>query len=77
MHSVSVDFDKKEEENTILSTIQSKEIIQLLDSELHVSFREEWIRFLNNLKLSKVKKDRLLEEIYKILEEHNIDTQTW
>ena len=77
MHSVSVDFDQKEEDNTILSTIQTKEILQLLDCELHVSFREDWIRFTNNLKLSKIKRDKLLEEIHRVLQENNIDTQTW
>lgn len=77
MHSISVDFDQKEQCNNMLSTIQSNEIIQLVDSELHVSLREDWIRFVNNLKLSKVKKDRLIEEINKVLEENNIDTQAW
>ena len=77
MHSISVDFDQKEEDNSVLSTIQSKELVQLVDSELHVSFREDWIRFINNLKLSKTKKDRLVEEIKNVLEENNIDTQTW
>ena len=77
MHSISVDFDQKEEDNSVLSTIQSKELVQLVDSELHVSLREDWIRLINNLKLSKVKKDRLIEEINKVLEENNIDTQAW
>jgi|TARA_R110000824_G_scaffold1679_3_gene8355 DNA-directed RNA polymerase specialized sigma24 family protein len=77
MHSISVDFDQKEEDNSVLGTIQSKELVELVDSELHVSFREDWIRFINNLKLSKTKKDRLVEEIKNVLEENNIDTQTW
>lgn len=60
-----------------LSTLFAKEVLDLLDEELHVRFREDWIRFINNLKLSKNRKDRLLEEIGKTLEEHGIDQETW
>ena len=34
-------------------------------------------RFINNLKLSKNRRTRLLEEINLIVEEHNIDKETW
>ena len=77
MHSISVEFDQKEHETASLSTLFAKEVIELLDEELHVRFREDWIRLLNNLKLNKVRKDKLLEEIYVILKENNIDQEAW
>ena len=77
MHSVSVEYDQKDKDIPSLSTLFAKEVLDLLDEELHVRFREDWIRFINNLKLSKNRKDRLLEEIGKTLEEHGIDQETW
>ena len=77
MHSVSVEYDQKDKDMPSLSTLFAKEVLDLLDEELHVRFREDWIRFINNLKLSKNRKDRLLEEIGKTLEEHGIDQETW
>jgi hypothetical protein len=51
----------------------TRDIINLIDQELHVYFREDWIRFINNLRLPKVRKDRLLEELFVILKENGIE----
>jgi hypothetical protein len=77
MHSISVEYDQKDRETPSLSTLFAKEVVELLDKELHVRFREDWIRLLNSLKLSKVRKDKVLEEISIILRENNIDQETW
>ena len=77
MHSVSVEYDQKEEESSSFSTLFTKEIMELIDVELHVIYREDWIRFINNLKLGKNRREKLLAAIMEILKEHNIDTQTW
>ena len=77
MHSISVEFDQKEHETASLSTLFAKEVMELLDQELHVKFREDWIRLLNSLKLNKVRKDKLLEEIESVLKENNIDKEAW
>tara|TARA_R100000988_G_C3842342_1_gene91102 strand:+ start:105 stop:338 length:234 start_codon:yes stop_codon:yes gene_type:complete len=50
----------------------SKEVLTVIDSELHVSFREDWIRFTNNLRLPKQKRERLLLEIVTVLKENGI-----
>ena len=77
MHSISVEFDQKEHETASLSTLFAKEVMELLDKELHVRFREDWIRLLNSLKLNKARKDKLLEEIESVLKENNIDQEAW
>ena len=77
MHSVSVEYDQKDKDMPSLSTLFAKEVLDLLDEELHVRFREDWIRFINNLKLGKNRREKLLAAIMEILKEHNIDTQTW
>ena len=77
MHSVSVEYDQKEEESSSFSTLFTKEIMELIDVELHVIYREDWIRFINNLKLGKNRKKILIAAIFDVLKENNIDTQTW
>ena len=77
MHSVSVEYDQKDKDIPSLSTLFAKEVIDLLDEQLHVKFREDWIRFLNNLRLPKNRKNRLLEEIYELLKENGIDEEAW
>tara|TARA_R110000851_G_scaffold293129_1_gene447712 strand:- start:843 stop:1331 length:489 start_codon:yes stop_codon:yes gene_type:complete len=77
MHSISVEFDQKEHEHSAIGTLFAKEVSELLDEELHVRFREDWIRLLNNLRLNKIRKDRILEEIKSILKENGIDQETW
>ena len=77
MHSISVEFDQKENTTSSVGTLFAKEVVELLDAELHVRFREDWIRLLNNLRLNKIRKDRILEEIKSILKENGIDQETW
>ena len=77
MHSISVEFDQNEHEDAAIGTLFAKEVSELLDEKLHVRFREDWIRLLNNLKLGKVRKDKILEEIKSILKENGIDKETW
>lgn len=77
MHSVSVEFDQKEKEEPSFSTLLAREVIELLDENLHVKFREDWIRLLNGLKIPKSRKDIILLEISNILKENNFDEETW
>jgi hypothetical protein len=72
MSSYSTIYEK-EEESSALDDLFTREIINLLDDELHVQFREDWIRFTNNLKLPKIRRERLLEEIVIVLKENGID----
>jgi len=72
MSSYSTVYEK-EQESSALDDLFTRDIINLIDQELHVYFREDWIRFTNNLRLPKVRKDRLLEELSVILKENGID----
>ena len=64
-----------EDEPDLAVLIDSKDLFDLIDLELHVDFREDWIRFTNSLKLPTARKDKLLEEIHNILEEHSLEPQ--
>jgi DNA-directed RNA polymerase specialized sigma24 family protein len=77
MKSVTLEFEQNEHNESFFSTLFTKEVFEIIDIALPVSLREDWIRFINNLKLSKNRRTRLLEEINLIVEEHNIDKETW
>jgi len=51
----------------------SRQIYQLVEDKLPVALREDWIRFSFKLKLSKTKREHLLEVIRGILEENGIN----
>ena len=72
MSSYSTVYEK-EHESSALDKLFTKDIINTVEENLHVYFREDWIRFINNLKLPKIRKDRLLEEVVTILKENGID----
>jgi hypothetical protein len=75
MYTVSSDLEKRHSDKSILGTVATKELMDILDQDLHVSFREDWIRLLNDLKLPKTRKDLLFEAILEILKEKGIDTE--
>ena len=52
-------------------------IYNLIDEELPTRYREDWLRLINNSKLSKARKDIVLETIFAILKENGIDKETW
>jgi hypothetical protein len=64
-------FDKK---TSVDDQVFSKEIYDLVDSKIPVSFREDWIRFTNKIKISKNKREQLLGKISEILKDNGIDT---
>ena len=76
MSSYTVLFDKPEEVDTP-DLVFTKQMFSLLDGEMPVSLREDWIRFINNLKITKVRRQKILEAISDILRENNIDPETW
>lgn len=52
--------------------IFSKEIYGIVNKNIPVSLREDWIRFTNKLKISKQKREALTEIIIEILKENGI-----
>lgn len=76
MSSYTVLFDKPAEAD-VADAVFSKEMFNLLDTHMPVPEREDWIRFVNNLKITKVRRQKILDEISNILRENNIDPETW
>lgn len=57
--------------------VDYKEILDLIDKNIPLSMREDWIRYSHKLKLSKTKRTNLTNLIIIILKEYGIDSQTW
>lgn len=62
-----------EDKQSINDTVFSKEIYDLVDSSIPLSLREDWIRFVNKINISKNKRKVLMQHIYKILKDKGID----
>lgn len=81
MSTIDLDSVHDEHENNMRQndpeSLDQKEIMKLIERELPVEFREDFIRLKMSLRLRKQKKERLMLVISQILEENNIDTQTW
>lgn len=55
----------------------ANEIYTLIDKNIPISQRPEWIKFANKIKIPKVKREKLMESIIQILKENGIDKETW
>lgn len=77
MHGLYMEYDIENKQEGALNALSTKEIFKLIDAELGVDFREDWIRYTNSLKLPKNRKDKLIEEIKHVLEALDIDPKTW
>ncbi|MCP4123677.1 MAG: hypothetical protein GY751_18155 [Bacteroidetes bacterium] len=58
---------------SIEDKVLSKELYELIDSNMPLLMREDWIRFINKLKISKNKRIALQVIIINILEENGIE----
>jgi DNA-directed RNA polymerase specialized sigma24 family protein len=58
-------------------TAMMNEFHKLLEDHLPVEFREDFIRLKHNLRLPKVRRERLIVQLKQILEEQNIGSETW
>lgn len=64
--------------NDNLTNLDANEIINLIDDNLPVDYREDFLKLKYNIKIGKTKKERLLKKIFEILEENGIDAkETW
>lgn len=59
---------------TLEDTVFSREIYTIVDNNIPISMREDWLRFVNKLKLPKSKREALLEHIKIILSDHGIES---
>lgn len=64
----------------VVEHIINQEIFDIIETSLPVRFRKDWILWKNGEFVPKTNRIKLLDTIYIILEEHNIDvtaTETW
>jgi len=54
-------------------SIEVKEIYEIVDKQIPTYMREDWIRLVNGIKISKNKKASLLETIRTILGEYHVE----
>ena len=73
MSTKSSDLPILEDKQHINDEIFSKEIYNIVDSSIPISLREDWIRFVNKINISKNKRKVLMEHIHKILKDEGID----
>ena len=76
MNTAQLDLEVRSKDN-VEHIIDRKHIFNLIDQNLPVSYREDWLRLINNLKLPKVRKEQTIEVIKNILKEHNFGSETW
>ena len=78
MNTAKLELDVQAE-NSVEEIVDRKHIYELVDSSLPVQYREDWIRFTNNLKLPKARKEIIVEVVLKILKENDInhEQETW
>ena len=76
MNTAQLDLELKGAD-AIVDLIDQKQIYNLIDNAIPVQHREDWLRFVNNLKLPKVRREAIVEVILQILKDNNIDSDTW
>ena len=60
-----------------IDSIMNNELIELIDRELSVEFRHDWLRIREGVQIPRIKLNKLKQAIILLLEENNIDPQSW
>ncbi len=76
MNTTKLDLDIQDR-NSVENTFDREHIFSIVDSAIPVTYREDWIRLINGLKLPKARKEVVVEIVLNILKEHNFDKETW
>ena len=76
MNTAQLDLEVRQSD-AIEEMLDKKQMFNLIDKSIPVHYREDWIRFINNLKLSKAKRESLVSIIVGILKENKIDEKAW
>ena len=71
MNTAQIDLEVKGSDN-MTDLIDQKNIFNLIDKSIPVKYREDWLRFTNNLKLPKVRKELITELVFLIIPKRNI-----
>ena len=73
MNTANLDIDVKQG-NRLDDALDQKHIFNIVDQAIPVYYREDWIRFVNSLKLPKSRRQNIIEIVNEILEENDIVT---
>ena len=76
MNTANLDIDIKQA-NHMDEFLDQKHIFNMIDQAIPIPYREDWIRFIHNLKLPKARRQKLIDVIRLILKEKNFDTEAW
>ena len=53
--------------------LSNKEIIRIIDRELGMSYRKDYLRMVDGVYVSKARRDEVKEEILRILKENGVE----
>ena len=70
-------IDTYDKEDNVAYILDRKQLFNTVDQAIPIHYREDWIRFVNRLRLPKPRREKIIELIRGIIEEKNIDEQTW
>lgn len=68
------DDTPQQQRSSMEDTILSREIYTIIDNNIPIGMREDWLRFVNKLKLPKAKREALVENIKTILSDNGIES---
>ena len=71
MNTANLDIDVRQA-NRLDDMLDQKHIFNIVDQAIPVHYREDWIRFVNSLRLPKARRQHIIEMVKKILEEHDV-----
>ena len=77
MNISKLEIDTYDKEDNVAYILDRKQLFNTVDQAIPIHYREDWIRFVNRLRLPKPRREKIIELIRGIIEEKNIDEQTW
>ena len=77
MNISKLEIDTYDKEDNVAYILDRKQLFNTVDQSIPISYREDWIRFVNRLRLPKPRREKVIELIREIIEEKNIDEKTW
>ena len=77
MNISKLEIDTYDKEDNVAYILDRKQLFNTVDQAIPIHYREDWIRFVNRLRLPKPRREKIIELIREIIEEKNIDEQTW
>ena len=77
MNISKLEIDTYDKEDNVAHILDRKQLFNTVDQAMPIHYREDWLRFVNRLRLPKPRREKVIELIHEIIEEKNIDEKTW